>query len=242
MSLQMSYQKKRVFKWVLGIHLVLVFCSLIPHCIRRKPKKPAVFVEVISEPGPSVVEPILPTIEPEPEPEPAPEPEPDPAPVPEPKPRPTIKPKPKPKPEPKKPEKPKWEPKKVIRQNKRINRTPTKPKTVTPQRKRITSSDIQKALGTPTGSYDAESAYYNTIQSRFYSVWLQPSSAPYGTRATATIKVSANGTITFRSLTVISGNGDFDRSVNTALRALSSLPPPPSSLANRSITITFELD
>ena len=240
----MSYQKKRVFRWVLGIHVFLIVALLIPQCIRRKPKKPAVFVQVISEPGPSVVKPILPSIEPEPEPalEPEPEPEPEPAPVPEPKPRPTIKPKPKPEPKPKpKPEKPKWKPKPVVRQNRRIN-SPSKPKTVTPQRKRITSSDIQKALGTPTGSYDAESAYYTTIQSRFYSVWQQPTSVPFGTTATASIKVSANGTITFRSLTVISGNGDFDRSVNAALRALSSLPAPPRSLANRNITITFELD
>ena len=129
------------------------------------------FVQVISEPGPSTVEPILPTIAPEPEPEPviepesAPEPEPEPAPVPEPKPRPVIQPKPKPEPKPKpKPERPKWKPKPVVRQNKRITQNP-KPKPVTPQRKRISASDIQKALGSPR-PVDADSAYYGTIQPR----------------------------------------------------------------------------
>ena len=248
---QVPLFKRKLFRWVLGIHVVLVFGSVIPQCIRRKPKKPAVFVQVISEPGASIAEPILPTIEPEPEPAPEPEPEPviepepEPTPIPEPEPRPVIKPKPKPKPKPKKPEpkpeKPKWKPKPVVKQNKRITNT-SKPKTVTPQRKRIRSSDIQKALGGATGTYSADAAYYSTIHPQIYAVWQQPSTAPYGTKASATIRVSSSGSVTYRRLSTPSGNRAFDQSVQSALNALSRLPAPPASLANRDIIIYFELD
>ena len=88
----------------------------------------------------------------------------------------------------------------------------------------------------------ADSTYYGTIQPRFYSAWQQPTSAPYGTKASATIRVAADGNILFRSLTTLSGNSSFDQSVQRALQALSRLPAPPKSLVNRDIQIYFEVD
>jgi len=234
-------RRKKIF-WVVsgthaGIIFLLVVIPFLRGCFHRKPKETVMFVDLAAS-APSVPKPILPSIEPEPEPTPTPMPEPKPKPTPKPTPKP--KPKPKPKPE---PEKPKWKPAPVVRQNKRVTKESKKPVPVTPQRKRITASDIQKALGTTRAtSADQHLVYCNSLQPRFYAVWQQPTAAPYGTKATATIRVGADGNILFRSLTVLSGNRAFDQSVQNALNAAQRLPAPPKGSVNRSITIDFVLD
>lgn len=242
----MKPARNRIFWTVLGTHVGIVFVllvtSLFRGCFRPKPKETIIFFE--AAPAPAATEAILPTIQPEPAPEPEPTPEPEPAPEPEPEPTPIPEPKPKPKPKPKpEPEKPKWEPKPVIRQNKRVTREPSKPVQKTPVRKQISSSDIQKALGgSTTSNADQHLLYCGRIQPSFYSVWRQPATAPYGTKATATIRVNSAGQVTFRSLTGPSGNSTFDQSVQAALNALSQLPNPPAVSVNRNIIIEFVLD
>jgi TonB family protein len=203
------------------------------------------FADMAAPAPPAAVKPILPSIQPEPEPEPAPVPE-KPAPVPEPK---KEKPKPEPRPEPKKekpkpdpkpePEKPKWKPKEVVPQNRRVTReTTTKPQAVTQPRRDL--SQLKNTLNSLAGNPD--DAYYGTIQPRFYAVWQQPATAPYGTKATATIRVNSSGQVTYSVLSTPSGNPAFDQSVQTALRNIGRLPAPPKNLINRDILIYFELD
>jgi TonB family protein len=230
-------RRKRIFRIVFGTHIGIIFLLVvIPFlrgCFHRKPKETILFIDLAAPTPSTVAEPILPSIKPEPAPEP------EPSPIPKPEPKPTPKPKPK---EPE-PEKPKWEPAKVERQNRRVIKNPQTPAPVTPQPKRMTASDIQKALGTTrTTSANQHLVYCNSLQPRFYAVWQQPSSAPYGTKATATIRIGADGSILFRSLTSPSGNRVFDQSVQNALNAAQRLPAPPKVSVNRSITIDFVLD
>lgn len=230
----MDPRRRRIFWWVFGTHTGVIFLlltvSFFRGCIHRKPKE--VVMEIgIAAPAPQPVKPIRPSIQPEPEPEP----EPEPAPEPEPEPEPVPEPKPKPE-----PEKPKWEPKPVVRQNRRATRstTTTQPKPATQSRPDL--SEIRETLGSLAA--DPDDAYYGRIQPRFYAVWQQPASAPYGTKATATIRVNAGGQVTYSALSAPSGNPAFDRSVQAALRAIGRLPAPPKSLVNRNILIYFELD
>lgn len=232
----MDPRRKRIFWWVSGTHAGILFLLVVvpffKGCFHRKPKETVMFVD-IAAPAPSAaaIKPILPSIQPEPE--HAPQPEPKPAPVPEPKPKPTPKPKPE-------PEKPKWEPKPVLRQNNRVTgeTTPTQTKPVTQPRRDL--SQLKNTLNSLAGNPD--DAYYGTIQPRFDAVWQQPATAPYGTKATATIRVNSSGQVTYSALSAPSGNALFDQSVQTALRAIGQLPAPPKNLINRDILIYFELD
>jgi TonB family protein len=228
-------RRKRIFWWVFGTHASVIFLLLvIPFlrgCFHRKPKEVVMEIGIAAPAPPAAVRPILPSIQPEPAPEPEPTPEPEkPAPVPEPE-------KPKPKPEPK-PEKPKWEPAEVKPQFDRrvIRKAPTTPRPAVQPRRNL--SELKKTLGSVL-SQDPDDAYYGTIQPRFYAVWQQPASAPYGTRATATVRISSTGQATYSALTAPSGNPVFDQSVLAALRAIGRLPAPPKSLANRDITVDF---
>lgn len=237
----MRTQPNKTFWWVFGTHAGILFLLIvIPFlrgCVHRRPKEVVMEIGIAAPSMPQEITPILPTIEPEPAPEPAPE---KPAPVPEPeKPKPKPVPeKPKPKPKPK-PEKPKWKPKEVVRQNKRVTRHPTTTQPKSAVQSRPNLSELKNSLNSLV---DPDDAYYGIIQPRFYAVWQQPATAPYGTKATATIRVSSNGQITYRALTAPSGNAGFDQSVQAALRAVNRLPAPPKSLANRNILIYFELD
>jgi len=133
-------------------------------------------------------------------------------------------------------EKPKWEPAKVIRQNRRASQ---KPHPVTPPRKTITSSEIKKALN-PTGTSNPFGAYYNTVRQRMYSVWEVPLASTYGLSAQASITVSPTGTVSNRQLIRSSGNSQFDQSVREALHRIQRLPTPPTGLPSRTITLLFE--
>ena len=232
----MDPRRRKIFWTVFGTHAGILFLLLvIPFlrgCFHRKPKEVVMEIGIAAPAAPATVKPILPSIQPEPEPEPTSVPE-KPAPVPEPK---KEKTKPEPKPE---PEKPKWKPKKVVRQDRRvIRKTPTTQPQSTAQ-PRPNLSELKQSLNSLA---DPDDAYYGTIQPRFYAVWQKPASAPYGTQATATIRVGSTGQVAYSALTSPSGNALFDQSVRVALRAIGRLPAPPKSLINRDILIYFELD
>jgi TonB family protein len=224
----MRKQPNKIFWWVFGVHASALFLILVipllKGCFHRKPKEVIVETMIVSE-APSTV------ATPQPTPQPAPQPKPQPAPQPEPAPK---------KPAPA-PEKPKWKPAEVIRQDKRITRPTTQTPTPqpTPQPK-PDLSQLKNALNSAASTANADDLYYSAIRPRFYAIWQPPAGTPYGTKATVTIRVSANGTILYRALTSPSGNPAFDQSVNAALGAVSRLPAPPDSLINRDIFIYFQ--
>lgn len=217
----MRNRPNKIFWWVFGVHagtlFLLLVIPLLRSCIHKRPKEIVQFVDFVSEAPAAVAspEPILPTIQPEPDPEPE-----TPTPAPE-------------------PEKPKWKPAPVVRQDKRVIRQATEPQPQPAVQPQPDLSELKKTLGSIVNPDDA---YYGVIQPRFYAVWQQPAATPYGTQATATIRVSSNGQVTYRAITVPSGNRVFDQSVQTALGAVSQLPAPPKSLVNRDILIYFVLD
>ena len=238
----MRKRPDRIFWWVFGVHASAIFLLLViplfKSCTHRKPKEIIQTVQIIREAPAQVASAPQPApkIEtPKPKPKPTPKPKPKPTPTPEPKPTPA--PKPTPKPEPKKPA---WKPAKVIPQNKRVVRkTPTPAPQQPVTRSKPDLNVLKQALGSTT---DPHSAYCGQIEPYFYTIWRQPASAPYGTKATATIRVSANGSVIFHTLTVPSGNPAFDQSVRAVLNTVNRLPAPPSVSINRDIKIYFELD
>jgi len=217
---------------VIGIHLTLILVAVTIPLFQKlvRPEKKEIFTFVAMDDGsipPPPADIQLEEVESLPEPEPPPEP----APVPEPKPKPKPKPKPEPKPRPKA--------KPVVRQNKRVSRTTPKPAHVTPQRKRITASDIRKALNT-AATVDPHGAYHKTISRRMYAVWQVPVGAAKGLSALGSITVSSNGSVSNRQLIRPSGDSAFDQSIRSALNTVNRLPSPPAELIGRPITITFE--
>jgi len=213
--------------WVAGIHLAAVATAIILPAVKNlfhpKPKEIVSFVEFVSE-VPAAAESVA-------EPQPVSKPEPvvkqpvvD-VPMPTNKPPKVVeKPNPKPKPKP------------VVKQTTRVTNPSATP--TAPVQKKITTSDIRKALGTG-GTVDPFGAYYQTIFARFYAVWQVPIGTAYGTSAQASITVLADGTVSNRRLTRPSGNTAFDQSVQSALNAVSRLPAPPTDLPSRTITIEF---
>ena len=230
---------------MVGIHVAaIVLAIIIPafqHLFNPRKKEIVTFVAIDDGSAPAPITDIQPVeVESLPEPEPPP-PEPKPVvetPIPtNPPPKVVEKPKPEPKPKPK--PKPKWKPAPVVKQNRRITRDSKKPAPVKPTRQRITASDIRKALGTAGGTPSEFAAYYNTIFSRFYSVWQVPVGTAYGVSAQASITVGTDGTVSNRRLIRGSVNAGFDQSVQTALNTVNRLPRPPANLPSRTITIDF---
>lgn len=228
----MRKRPDKIFWWVFGIHASAIFLLLViplfKSCTHRKPKEIVQTVQIISEAPVQVAS----------APRPAPKIEtPKPAPTPEPKQTPAPKPKPKPTPKPKKPA---WKPAKVIPQNRRVIRKNPAPAPQQPvTRPKPNLNVLKQALGSTT---DPHTAYCEQIEPCFYTIWRQPASAPYGTKAMAIIRVSANGTVIFHTLTAPSGNTAFDQSVQAVLNTVNRLPAPPSVSINRDIKIYFELD
>jgi TonB family protein len=126
----------------------------------------------------------------------------------------------------------------VVPQTTRVTRNSPQPVTPTPRTPTLSADDIQRQLGSASTSTANEHLAYCA---RLKPYFRQPTSAPYGTKAVATIRVDATGTITYRALTSPSGNTAFDQSVLAALNAVSRLPAPPTVSVNRNITVTFEI-
>lgn len=212
---------------MIGFHIVLILGVVIVPAFQKlfEPKKKEIITFVTFGDGgvPNPVPEIQPVeVESLPEPEPTQTPEPKPVPKP-------------------KPEKPKWKPAPVVRQNKRVTQDSKKPAApVTPQQKRISSSDIRNALKTSIGgTVDPHGAYFNTVMQRMYGVWQVPAGAPFGLTAQASITVGSDGSVSNRQLIRSSGDSAFDQSVQKALNAVNRLPRPPTDLPNRTITIEF---
>lgn len=245
-----------------AVLFLLLFIPWIKGCFHPKPKI-ITFIDMGAPPPPEIA--------PEPEPAPKVEkPVPAPPKTNAPPKKVEVKkpePKPKPKPEPKKPEPKKAEPKKAepkpapklteaqklaaIRQNNKV----TKPSAASAQPK-LDFSGIQSALssaassagssygsgtGSGGGSYSPFAWYYAEITKKMYAVWQQPSSAPRGLTASATIRVERDGTVSSKSITRRSGNMLFDQSVQNALSDTVQLPAPPADLPSRTIEIEFAL-
>lgn len=193
-----------------------------------------------------------------PAPEPVPEPEP-PAPAPKPKPIPEP---PKTNAPPKKVEAKKAEPKKA-----EPKKTEPKPKTLeerlaevrkggktvksTPVAKtQLDYTGLKSALnsvatgsgsGSGNGVYSPFAWYYAQVQQKMVQAWQQPTGAPKGITAEATIRVERDGTVSSKFITRRSGNPEFDQSVQSALNATTRLPVPPADLPSRDIEIEFVL-
>lgn len=230
----MQKRPNKTLGWVFGVHASAIFLLLVipffKSCTHRKPKEIIPGVIIVSEAPAQVAA----------APQPAPKIE-KPAPTPEPKkttPAPkTEKPAPAPK-----PKKPAWKPAKVIPQNKRVIRQDSTPAPKPQQPAARPKRDLSVLKQVLSSTADPHTAYCGQIEPRFYTVWRQPTAEPYGTKATAVIRVGADGSIVFRTLTAPSGNTVFDQSVKAALHAVKRLPAPPSVSINRNITIDFVLD
>jgi len=215
----------KLFWWIFGIHAAVIGGLLIAPLFHRRPKEIVTFVEFVSEPAP-VEQPVE-----------------VPVPIEEPVieevvidlPAPTNNVE-----KAKAPEKPKWKAAKVIPQNKRVTKTSEKPAPVTTSKKRISASDIRKALGSGGGMIGQVDAYDTMLSTRFYAVWQVPVGAAYGTSAVGSITVGRDGTVANRKLITPSGHAAFDQSVRNALSTVNRLPTPPSERINQPITIKFE--
>jgi len=95
--------------------------------------------------------------------------------------------------------------------------------------------------GSGGGTYSPFAWYYDRVKQQMYSVWQQPSGAPIGLTANATLRVEGDGTVSSKSITRRSGNLLFDQSVQNALNSTARLPVPPSDLPSRTIEIEFAL-
>ncbi len=93
--------------------------------------------------------------------------------------------------------------------------------------------------GSAGGMYSPFAGYYDSIKQQMYAVWQQP--AGVGLRAIAAVRVERDGTVSLKSITLRSGNGAFDQSVQNALNATVRLPIPPADLPDRTISIEFLL-
>jgi outer membrane biosynthesis protein TonB len=255
---------KKVLTRVFGTHAAVLFLLLfipwVRGCVHPKPKI-ITFIDLGAPPPPEIAS--------EPEPEPAPKVEkPVPAPPKTNAPPKTVKTNAPPKKaEPKKTEVKKAEPKKAdpkpapklteaqrlaaIRQNNKV----TKPSPA-PAQPKLDFSGIQSALnsaassagssygsgtGSGGGSYSPFAWYYAEITKKMYAVWQQPSGAPKGLTASATLRIERNGAVSQKTLTRRSGNAPFDQSVQNALNATTRLPVPPADLPSRDIEIEFVL-
>ncbi len=238
-------------------------------CFRKEPKIIATFDLGAPPPPPPEVEPE-PAPKPKPKPEPVKKPVPKPVVTnTPPKPKPVVTntpPKPKPvatNPPPKKveakkpavtnaPPKPKTEAERLaaIRQNNPVKRPVVK------QAPALDFSGLKSTLnsaatsagtsygsgsGSGGGAYSPFAWYYDRVKQQMYSVWQQPSGAPIGLTASATLRVERDGTVSSKSITRRSGNLLFDQSVQNALNSTARLPVPPSDLPSRTIEIEFAL-
>jgi TonB family protein len=95
--------------------------------------------------------------------------------------------------------------------------------------------------GSGGGAYSPFGWYYDRVKQQMYSVWQQPTGAPIGLTASATIQIGGDGTVYSKSITRRSGNSLFDQSVQSALNATTRLPVPPADLPSRTIEIEFAL-
>lgn len=249
-----AFQRKITLR-VLGIHaaiiLVVVMASAMRGCFKPKPKEIITFIEFGAMPEAVSVQQVSQMTEPEPT-APAPVPEPEPAPIPEPvkpkpKPKPVAKPKPKPKvekPKPKTPDKPKWKPvdPKDIKIGKKIHESPKK--------STVTSADIKKALSGitssssgPVGNPSQINAYIGRIGNYFYNYWTPPASALSTTGATIVrISMRKNGQIIKRVKIKGSGDSLYDKTVMSAVNAVSTIPRPPSDYPYDYVEVEFRLE
>lgn len=261
----MDKRRTAVFKWVTGTHAaVLLLLLLVPWlkgCFHKKPKIIATFDLSAPPPPPPEMEP-----EPVPKPEPKPEPVKKIAPPSTNTPPKVVKPESKketPKPKPKEEEPKKAEPKTSAPKPKtleerlaEVRKSGKKIKSPAPAatKSQLDYSGLQSALnsaaaGTTTGygngsgggAYSPFAWYYALVQQKMYQAWQQPSGAPKGLTAEATLFVERDGTVTSKSITRRSGNAAFDQSVQGALTATTRLPAPPVDLPDRTISIEFAL-
>jgi TonB family protein len=206
----------------LGMIVLLIVVPFVRGFFRPKPAELSVSVAIVDSAQ------VAPQANPAPAPQPTPQPiEPEPEPEPEPAPAPAPAPKPK---------EPEWKPAKVIRQNNRVTRQTATP-TSAPQQQ----PDLNTVKNALRGSVDLFSSYYQRVLARYYAVWQQPTTAPFGTQAVALITVAPDGTILSKEMSQPSGVAVFDRSVEAALGRVSGLPAPPADLPSRTISVTFVL-
>lgn len=262
---------KKVFERVSIAHGLIILLAIILSTFRGCTPKPKSinFFDLTGGPAPapapaSEPEPEIKSAEPKPTPKPEPKPEKKliPKPAPTNKPPETVKTNAPPKkPETKKPAvtnappKPKTEAEKLaaIRQNKKVsnpNAAPAKPTLDFSGLKSALNSSTTgsgSASGTSSGSgsgggmYSPFSGYYDSVKQQMYGVWQQPSGAPIGLTAIASIRVERSGMVSMKSITRRSGNALFDQSVQNALNATAQLPPPPADLPSNTIEIEFVL-
>ena len=203
----------KIFLWVAGTHLSILFLFLVIPWIqgcRTKPKEIITFIEIASPTSPQAL--IQPIANP-------------------------TKPKSVPKPV-NKTKKPKWKPVNVKPQNRRVHNPNAKTK---PKRKKIDRHHLHRTLQRVSENVHSFKAYYNIVKQRVYAVWQQPVGEPVGTTAVAVIRVELNGTISKKSISRHSGNTAFDRAVQAALNAVTSLPSPPVGFPDKEISIEFIL-
>ncbi len=204
----------KIFLWVIGTHISVLFLFFVIPWIQRcqvKPKEIVTFVEIatVAPTCPAIQSSVVPT-----------------------------KPNPMPNPVDKKVEttQSKWKPIKVKPQNRRVSNPNAKTES-----KPIDRNRLHQTLQNASETARSFEAYYNIVKRRTYAVWQQPIGEPVGTTATATIRVELTGTISKKSISRRSGNPAFDQAVQAALHALTRLPPPPSGFFDRNISIEFVL-
>jgi TonB family protein len=247
----LNERRTTVFKWVTGTHgVVLLLLLLVPWlkgCFHKQPKIIATFDLSTPPPPPEIVPEV-------PQPEPVKK-TPSPSTNAPPKKVEAKKPAPKKevsKPEPKKPEPKKTAPKpktleerlaEVRKGGKTIKSTPVaKPQLdYTGLKSALNSASSGYGSVSGSGVYSPFAWYYALVQQKMYQAWQQPSSAPKGLTAEATIRVERDGTVSAKSITRRSGNAAFDQSVQTALATITTLPIPPADLPDRTISIEFSL-
>ena len=264
----MNRFQRKVALRVLGIHggviLVLVMMSGLKGCFLPKPKPEIMTFIEFGQAAPSVaIERVEQMADPTPLPVEAPEPAPPPEVVEVPKPidvpTPVKKTVPKPpvkkvvqKPKPR--EAPK--PKRRLATAKDIKIGP-KVKPTKPVKPAVSSSDIAKALKSvqsqspsvnssrpatgPVGNPNAISAYDAHIYNAFYNAWERPGS-PASRPAKVTISISSTGRVLSSRLSQSSGDSNFDASVMSAVRRISTLPKrPPTGYPLNNIVVQFTI-
>lgn len=222
-------------------------------CASKKPNQKLMFVEFTV-----AVPPAAPESEPEPPDTKPPEPQdsiPEPPPPPPDNiPEPAKKPDPPKTEAPKPPDPPKPKPPKVIKQNKRVERTTT-PTPSVQKGPKLTAKEIEDLIkkGAKIGTHtsipdDPESqklgAYSNHVRDRLYAAWQQPEALKNlpGLMAIVQITIQQDGRVGNGKIVKSSGNSTMDESVLKAVRTVKALRALPAGIKGPvDLDVEFEL-
>lgn len=230
------------FRCVMGVviaHVIVVLLFLVLpglHNVFRK--KPELVIPVEFVVATPVSQPPPPTIAPKPKPKPKPVPKPEPEPKPVPKPEPEPKPKPKPRERPK-----------IEKSTNLISRTTAPPKAAPTPRLSREEIDRLLAMGATPSDHTSvpgeDARCLEALRKALYAAWTQPSVAGVeGLVTHVVLDLKGSGSVDGWRIKRGSGQAEFDRTVESALRSVGHVSGLTAGFVTRhpTVSIAFQVE